>query len=265
MSNTSNVTPYDSTSSSNGSAAITAAAVACAAGVVYVARWLSEETEEDREAVARLKGERRRELLRVGADESDSVSAVRGSSFSITSVGLQLRNPESLVHTAVRLGYRMEPLATSTLSLAEQPQILLRRSSGERLAIARGESGRLVVHTAGDRGRVQDLVRQHTVDRAVKHLMGKGMGVRTVRLTSGEVQILAHERDTGRRGGAAEVKAQVNFDGTALVDVDKIRGDRCKEIVRDLAHAVGGEVSAMCKKDSYFQLPGEPAKSEVKI
>ncbi|MCA1614087.1 MAG: hypothetical protein LC800_08035 [Acidobacteria bacterium] len=168
------------------------------------------------------------------------------------------------MRTAESLGYRVEPLAPSSVSLAEQPQILLRRASGERLAIARNDAGRLVVHTAGDRRRVQALVRQHTVERAVEHLTSKGMGVQTAKLASGEVQILARERDRSRRGGAAEIKAQVSVDGIALVDVDKVRGNRCEEIVRDLAQAVGGEVSGMRKKDSYFQLPGEPAKTEVK-
>ena len=50
-----------------------------------------------------------------------------------------------------------------------------------------------------------------------------------------------------------------------LVDVDKVRGPRCEGIVRDLADAVGGEISKMKKKDSFFQLPGEPAKAKVRV
>jgi hypothetical protein len=263
MSNTSSVTPYDSTTSAGSSTSIADAAVACAAGVVAISRWLSEETEDDRGALERLKSERQRELL--GGSRPTPLLGAHRDSLNITTVGLQLRNPKSLIHTAERLGYRVETLTHSSLSLPDQPQILLRRASGERLAIACGETGRLVVHTAGDRRRVQDLVRQHTVDRAVEHLASKGMGVRTAKLASGEVQILARERDSGSRGGAAEVKAQINVDGTALVDVDKVRGNRCEEIVHDFAQAVGGEVSDMTKKDSYFQLPGEPAKTEVKV
>jgi len=94
-------------------------------------------------------------------------------------------------------------------------------------------------------------VRQHTVNRAVEHLTSKGMGGQTAKLASGKVQILARERDHSRRGGAAEIKAQVHLDGTALVDVDKMRGNRWEEIVRYLALAVGGEVSGMRKNDHH--------------
>lgn len=90
------------------------------------------------------------------------------------------------------------------------------------------------------------------------------MHVETARLSSGEVQIRAREQ-AGRRGGAAEVKAQVRSDGRVWIDVDNIRGNRCEEIVSGFAEAIGAEVSGTKKKDAYYQLPGEPARTSVRV
>jgi adenylate cyclase class IV len=49
------------------------------------------------------------------------------------------------------------------------------------------------------------------------------------------------------------------------VDVAKVQGNRCETIVRDLANAIGAEVKQTRKKDSYFQLPGEPAKTTQRV
>jgi hypothetical protein len=270
MSNTSTVTPYSEASSSSESAGVggalaAACAVAAVAGVVTLARWLAEESAEDREAISRLKAAQGRELLTSRSSLTNANESVRDLSLKITSVDLQQRNPDSLILTAAKLGYRVESVRQSSASFSNDSPILLQRASGERLAIARNNSGKLAVHTLGDRRRVQDLVREHTVDRASAHLAATGMTVESVRLSNGEVQILARELSAGRRGGAAEIKAQVRVDGTAMVDVDKVKGSRCEEIVQDLAEAIGGEVSNMTKKDSYYQLPGEAVNSSIKI
>jgi len=157
MSNTSSVTPYDdasSSSASNSAGLAAAAAVACVAGAITLAWWLTEETAEDRTAVERLKTERRREILGRQEQSSTPLSSTQRESLVITTVGLQLRNPETLVRTTERLGYQVESLAGVSSLLAKRPQILLSRASGERLAVAHNDSGRLVVHTAGDRRRV---------------------------------------------------------------------------------------------------------------
>jgi hypothetical protein len=270
MSNTSTVTPYSEASSSSewagaGGALAAACVVAAVAGAVTLARWLAEESAEDRAALKRLKDAQGRELLANRSNVAGVDESVRQASLKITSVDLQLRNPDSLIHTAEKLGYQVQSVRQSSAGLTTDAPILLRRASGERLAIARNSSGKLAVHTWGDRRRVQDLVREHTVERASAHLVARGMTVKSARLANGEVQILANEQGVGRRGGAAEIKAQVRVDGTAMVDVDKVKGNRCEEIVQELAQAIGGEVSNMTKKDSYYQLPGEPTKIPVKI
>jgi hypothetical protein len=255
MSNTSTVTPYESTESISLAAGVVGACVAGAlVGTVAIAQWLLEETPEDRAIRDRIQTERRRERL----------SALKSAAApKLTSVRLHLGDPESLVRAAEKLGYRLDPVMQSAPSLASQPHILLSRPSGERLAIERNPKGRMVVHTLGNARRVQSLIRQHTTDRAVEHLTRAGMRVQTATLANGEVQILAHEQGT-RRGGAAEIRAQVRTDGTAWVDIAKVKGGRCETIVADLAQAIGGKVSQTTKKTEYYQLPGEPASVQVK-
>ena len=253
MSNTSTVTPYENETSTYSSADTDGGGGIRVGGAVAgfaLARWLAEKTDEDHAAIKRLKEERQRERLR---------------KRPIVSIGLHLRNPESLIRSAERLGYRLEPAVSSFASLKEKPPILLRTASGERLAINRNAKGRIEVSTVGDGGRIKNLVRQHTLDKAVEHLARKGMAVQTARLANGEVQILARERDVSRRGRTAEVKAQVRTDGTTLIDIDCVRGNRCETIVSEFAQAVGGEVSELTKKDAYLQLPGEPTKTSVKV
>jgi hypothetical protein len=274
MSNTSDLSPYDTTNTSSGSGAIgtglgvaAGVAVACAAGAVLgavaLAKWLSETTPEDQAAVERLNEEQRRERIR-GYKPTTSLSGGIKEPATIITQKLTLREIEPLVLSAQKLGYRLEPLARTDGPLAQQPQILLRSASGTRMAIERNTNGRLIVSTAGDRLCIQTLVRQHTVDRAMDHCSKMGMEVKSAKLANGEVQIFARERNTHQRGGAAEVRAQVRTDGTAWVDIDQVKGNRCEEIVSQLAEAIGAEVTGARKKDSYFQLPGEPTKTHVR-
>lgn len=255
MSNTSTVTPYETG----------AAVVACIALTAGLISWLAEGTPEERQADDRLKKQRRREIVTTLAKVDRSGLGDTRPTAEIKAVGLRLRNANSLVRSAEKLGYRTEKLPKASNSMARPPQILLRHDSGERLAITKSNAGHLVVHTAGNTLSVESLVREHTVDRAVEHLKAKGMSVRTGILPNGEMQILANEPTSPRQNSGAEVKAQIAVDGTVLVDVDKVRGNRCDNIVNDLADAIGGAVSGTSKKDSYFLLPGEPAKTSVKV
>lgn len=231
-----------------------AGAAACLAGVVVggiaLARWLGEETEEDRAVLERFKKERRRERLQTKR---------------LVTIGLHIKNPESLILSAEKLGYRIESLTLPTGSIQDKSPILLRGGSGERLAITRNAKGILSISTAGDRGRITNLVGRHSLDKAIEYLAKTGMSVQTAKLANGEVQILGRETVTARRGGAAEVKAQVRADGTTSIDIDCVRGNRCEAIVSGFADAIGGRVTGMTKKQSYFQLPGESTKTSVKV
>jgi len=108
------------------------------------------------------------------------------------------------------------------------------------------------------------VVRQHTVDRAIQHLAGAGMNVKTAVLHNGEVQILANEQAAGQSGGLQRLRPGKGG-WHCLGRRGKVRGPRCKEIVSQFAEAIGGEISGMKLKDSFFQLPGEPTKTNLKV
>ena len=175
---------------------------------------------------------------------------------------LRLRDPESLLRSAERLGFSRE--RPEVADGRQEAPLLLRKPTGERLAIGRTAEGALVVHTAGDRRRVANLVRQHSVDQTVAHFRRQGMGVRAAE-RPGEVQILA--RTLGAPGGpaSAEVRTEVYADGSLCVDVNDVRGERCRDIVAGLAEAVGGEVIATDCKDAYFESPGEAARTRKRV
>lgn len=263
MSNTSTVTPYvgSAPETQQGAGSVVTLGAACAVGAVIglvaAARWLAEETEQEAAAVASARAERRRERLGKGG----KVHIPLGGVSPITSVELHLREPEGLIRSAERLGYRVDRSIDSSRS----GEVFLRSMHGERIAIGRSAVGRVVLGTAGGQDRLRDLVRRHTEDRVTEHLSTRGMSVQSARLPSGEVQLLARENASGRSGGAAQVQVQIQSDGTAWLDIEKVRGSRCEQIVAEVAEAMGGEVCRSGRKDAYFQLPGEPTKTGVKV
>jgi len=267
MSNTTNLTPYENGGLSiiGTGLGIAAACVATTAiGIVKVSKWLAEETPEDRHAIERSKERNRKERIEQWKTSSRHIE-VNGRQSQITSVHLHLRDLEPLIRSAEKLGYRLESLDKTSNSKKDQKQILLQATSGERISITRNTKGRLVLSTAGDIYRIQSLVHQHTLDRTVEHLGKMGMAVQTAKLPTGEIQVLARDQNTPRIDGSADVRAQIRTDGSAWVDVDKIKGKRCEEIVTQLAQAIGAEPTGTVKKDSYFQLPGEPVKTKVRL
>ena len=192
--------------------------------MVACAKWLTEETPGDKAAIEQYREQRLRERLQP----------------KVSTICLHLRDAESLVKSAERLGYMVKQDAASS-------EILLARASGERMAIARSETG-ITVSTAGDLQRLQSIVRQHTVDRTVEHLKSRGMKMDLATRRNGDIEIRAHD-------SKAEIKTKVHTDGSALVDVDKVQGSECVDIVSQLASAMGGKMSDMKKKPSFFRLP----------
>ncbi len=251
MSNASIVTPF-------GIAAV------CVIGAAAFVLWLAEETPEDRQADSRAREERRREIGRRHAERLE-VAVPGRTTVPLTVSALNLPEPDSLVRSAESLGYVPEPLARPGAPLGEQPYILLKNDRGERLALSRDASNRLVLSTAGSEERIQAVVRRHTVDRALEHLRGRGMEVRVDALPGGGTRIMARETKAAAGDGAALIDATVHRDGTAILDIDRVRGGRCSRIAADFAKAVGGEIVEMKKKPAWFQLPGEPARTGVKV
>ncbi|OPX19394.1 MAG: hypothetical protein BZ151_09530 [Desulfobacca sp. 4484_104] len=280
MSNVSTVTPYHSTSSGPGVGSALAGAViglagACVvgavAGSIVLARWLAEETPAERQARERAQAQRRRERLQsaprqlAGSQAPEPLARPAGGEAPIVSAALHLRQAESLVRSAEKLGYRPEPLVQPQASLPQPPYLCLRGPSGERVAIEPRPEGGLLLHTVQQPQRLQTLIRQHTLDQVVSHLQRAGHQVQTTTMTNGETQILAREQNPHLRGGAAEVKAQIATDGTVWVDINRVRGNRCEEIVQGIAQAMGGQVTGMKKKDAYFQMPGEPTRTKMRV
>ena len=91
------------------------------------------------------------------------------------------------------------------------------------------------------------------------------MDVRVDSLPGGETRIMARETAAKTSDGAALIDATVRQDGTAVLDIDRVRGGRCSRIAADFAKAVGGEIVETKKKPAWFQLPGEPARTGVKV
>lgn len=260
MSNTAVVTPVAAV----GGAGIAAAVIGgCILGLAAAASWVCRETDDDRKAITEYREARRREFLENPFHATD-LNSVREAWPQLKAENLYITNPESLIRSAQNLGYRLEPLADVKKSLVEQPYILLQKTTGERLALSYNDDRRIVLTTAGDDLRLSHLVRQHTVERALDHLQKKGLTIQTTTLPGGELQILARERTSKRKDGLAEIKAQVRNDGTAWIDVDRLKSDRCREIVQEFAEAVGGKVTEMKMRGLSFQLPGEPVKTKIR-
>ena len=226
--------------------------VAVVAGGYFLAKWLADSTPEDVAAVECLKEEQRRErLLSPRSDRLVSNEAP----IRLASANLHLRSSVPLRRTAEKLGYRV------VKPVSRQPQILLVRASGERLAIGRDKQGQVTV-TANDERYVKDLVRCHTIDRAIDHLKSKGMNIQTASLPNGDIQITGNEK-RAKKDGKAEVTTQVHNDGSLFVDVGNINSNRCESIISELAGAVGGDVSNRKSKGGY-RLPVS-SRRQVKL
>ena len=262
MSNTSTVTPYEEQSESSPSIMAGAAAAGIAGavvGAVALANWLAEETQEDRAAVQRAETESTQWKL--------TQATVRRSAPQVQAVGLCQRDPDSLLRSAAKVGFYIRP--TPVGMPCESKLTLLRNAAGERLALERTEEGRIVLHAAAGRAPIEKLVQQHTFDRVEEHLESRGMSVRTTRLTNGEIQLLATRAAGGSTpsgtSGAAEVRAQVRADGSAWIDIEKVRGPECQQLVAGIADAIGGRVASCNLKDAYYQQPGEPTRTKERV
>ena len=260
MSNVTEVTPYkkrenhgSSVAGEATSPAIAAAATACmvvvagaciigtAKGTIRVARWLAKETETDREVLALVRAERRREITRLEP----------------VAVHLHAESPSALMQTAERLGFHVENAALAAEPMEFAP-VLLQGPAGERIALTYNEHGLVVALTQDDTTAVERIVHENLVDKALAHLTRKDLRVTKQTLANGEIRITAHESDDGGHpDGAARISARIRTDGTVKLDIDQVVGDRCSVIAREFANAVDGAVAEEKRKDEYFRLPAD--------
>ena len=194
---------------------------------VKLAKWLTHKTAADKMAVARLREERRQEWRQ------------------IKTTNLHIQSYEPLVRTAEKLGYSAQHNGSD---------IYLLRPTGERLAISHTEQG-LSLSTVGDISHVQNLVRQHALERAEAHMQSRGMQVRTSRRANGDVELLGSSAE-------GQINTQIHQDGSAFVDVNEAEGSHCEDMLKDLASAMGGKVSDVEKKSRCYRLP---VREDVKV
>lgn len=242
MSNTASVTPYDSESTNSSVVSGAASATsACLEGAVAVARWLVERTPDQEAAIA-------------AANERDKARRV-DAALRLTSVGLHLREASTLLSSAKALGYQPAGMAPAGVTL-------LQDAGGNRLAIERVATGRLVVHSGTARV-TQALLYRHTVDQVQREFARRGMDVRIGHAGKGEVQITGVEKADRQGDGRAVVRADVRRDGTVEVDISGVKGTRCETILSALAESVGGETTTMSRKREYFESPGEATRAPL--
>jgi len=210
-------------------------------GAVAVARWLVERTPDQEAAIA-------------AASERDKARRV-DAALRLTSIGLHLREASTLLSTARSLGYQPAGLATEGVTL-------LQDAGGNRLAIERVATGRLIVHSGTARA-TQALLYRHTVDQVQREFARRHMEVRVGRAGKDEVQITGVEKAERQGDGRAVVRADVRRDGTVEVDISGVTGNRCEMILGALAESVGGETTTMNRKRESFESPGEATRAPL--
>ena len=180
---------------------------------------------------------------------------------ALASMELHSGDSASLVRSAERLGYSISAIGGGVAD-AGAALVLLEKKSGERLVLDSMGNGGVVVH-ALEGGHVHELVRQRSLEQVQEHFAAQGMGVESRTTASGEVELVASERGPAKPDGSAQVTAEVQTDGTVIVDVDRILGPRCSKIVNGVAQAVGGQVVAAREKAAFYALPRVQAKARV--
>lgn len=258
MSNTSVVTPY-APPPSPPSPDIAEDIQRC---ISAMAKWLTEISDEERVALENLKVVKRKgRLARSNAGCVDGVNACQSP---ISAVSLHLKDMSSLLEAAKKQGYQ-KVQSKNMDSMSDKKIILLQDGNYQRIAIQQQLNGQLSIHASGDLKRVKGLVRQHTLDRTLAHLKGRGMEVETRLSNRGEVELVATESSEVQGDGKAEVRARITNEGQIRLDVSRVQGRRCQEITESLAEAVQGEISHDKKKDAYWKLPGTSPRVKQRI
>ena len=110
------------------------------AAPLALARWLAEESREDRGALEALEQTQRSELLSTGAAR-EAVDCLPAEVLRISSTCLRSGNIESLVSAAEKLGLKRAPGAALGEGLSDV--VTLCGPAGERMAMTRDAAGRV--------------------------------------------------------------------------------------------------------------------------
>ncbi len=240
MSNTSEATPYES---DDGSSTYSTAEVA------EVSAWLRD-TDQDREIDQRAKETRSRQL----AEDISRKHSILAP--PVVSIKLHMKKADTLLTSVTNAGYRI----VQQVPRVNADFLILQDRKGGRIAVEQMHGGGVRLHAAHSRTRVDEIMRRHTLERAVEHLAGTGLKVSRKELPNGEIQLLA--RGTTSRG-KEELHAQIRKDGSTVLDVVEVNGPRCEEIAKGFTEAIGGQITATNRKDDYYCLPGELRRERV--
>jgi len=252
MSNTSTVTPYES---ANGSGTSTSSAI----GDVF--SWLSD-TDDDRAVDQQAKEARNRQLYK-------DISRTRTiSAPNVVSIELHMKTADTLMRSVGNAGYKV----VQEVPRLNADFLIIQSPKGERVAVEQMHNGGVRLYAAHSRAKIDEIMRRHTVERAVEHLTGAGLQVTRKDLPNGEVQLLARRAGplsgSSKRGsgpqGNEELHAQIYKDGSSVLDVVDVKGPRCEEIAKNFAEATSGQIRATNKKDDYYCLPGELRRERVR-
>jgi len=125
------------------------------------------------------------------------------------------------------------------LTSSDAAWLLLEKATGQRLAIERTEQGRLVLHTAGGRQQVYQVVHQHTLAQVLAHFAQRHVPVEMWSLATGTMHLLAHTRGSAEDDSVTAMYLDVQADGGVEVEIDGIGGPQRMDLVMALAKAIG--------------------------
>ena len=246
MSNTAEVTPYDDDlssddnyyypSQSQASADTVGTPSSLATALAEILRIATQETPADATAVARQQDRR----------QQDRLSRIR----------LHGGNPEYLLNAAAQMGFRPLSPVSAAPNLSRPVELI--NPQGARIAL-QAANGRLGLVGTVQPQLLRDIVGAASLESARRHMETLGGTKVTVRrLANGEVELCASEGV--RSDGAAQVTARIDRSGVARVDIESIRGPRCKQVLDSLARAIGGKTRDKRFKPSYYQKPAKPGE-----
>ena len=273
MSNTSTITPYDDTTETYysyddqadyaytaGNSVATTSTTSSVQKFYELARWLAGGPQPTEEQLAKIRAIEQEYQAKM--EELEASNPALSHLPKMTTLNLHMGDLPSLLETAVKMGYSAVKVAGCKPDIAPT---LLQHVDGTRIAISLNRLEKLSLHSVSNVDSLRSLVSHHAQQQVLKHLADNGMQFHSARLPNGELQIVAQDSNLGQPGGAAQIKAQVRSDGATWIDIDKCKGNRCETIVQQFATTIGGKVSSTRKKDAFFQLPGEPTKTQVKL
>ncbi len=107
-------------------------------------------------------------------------------------------------------------------------------------------------------------MREYVLEQAMQHLRSRKMEVSVRRLADGEVELIGREPTLSAEAQTAELALSVSPNGQIAADVKCVEGNRCEQLILELAKAVEGQASIR-KKEQYFVQPVRAGKVRANV